>query len=70
VHSAASAGRRIADAKEEGSFAVLIGEKKYRWKLPLGSLLPPKTCAECGEELSGAFKFCPYEGTKLPGKKE
>jgi hypothetical protein len=66
-------GRPIADAKKEGSFSVLVCEKKYRWKLPLGSLLPPKTCAECSEELSGAFKFCPYDGTKLsgtPGTKE
>ncbi len=63
-------GRRIADARKEGSFAVLVGEKKYRWKLPLGSLLPPKSCPECAEELSGAFKFCPYDGTKLPEKKE
>ncbi len=63
-------GRRIADAKKEGSFAVLIGEKKYRWKLPLSSLLPPKMCPECVEKLSGAFKFCPYDGTKLPGTKE
>lgn len=63
-------GRRIADAKKKGSFSVLVGEKKYKWRLPLGSLLPPKTCPECAEKLSGAFKFCPYDGTKLTETKE
>jgi hypothetical protein len=70
VHSAANAGRRIADAKKEGSFSVLIGEKKYRWKLPLRPRRQGRACIECGEELSGAFKFCPYDGTKLPQQKE
>ena len=62
-------GEAIADAKEEGRFAVRLGKDQARWRLPLGSLLPPKTCAKCQEQLSGAFKYCPYCGSKLPERK-
>jgi hypothetical protein len=58
-------GQKIADAKSEGTFSAKIGEKEFRWKLPLGPLLPPKICPSCGERLSGAYKFCPWDGTKL-----
>jgi len=58
-------GQRIADAKGEGSLSVKLGEKEFRWRLPLGSLLPPKICPTCKEKLSGAYKFCPWDGTKL-----
>jgi hypothetical protein len=59
-------GQRIADAKHEGSFAIRLGETDYRWRLPLGSLLPSKTCPKCKESCSGAWKFCPWDGTLLP----
>ena len=55
----------IANAKAESNFTVQNGEEAFKWRLPLGSLLPPKTCAKCGEKLNGAFKFCPYDGTPL-----
>jgi len=55
----------IANAKAESNFTVQNGEEAFKWRLPLGSLLPPKTCAKCGEKLNGAFKFCPYDGTAL-----
>lgn len=63
-------GQNIADAKKEGSFSVELGEREFRWRLPLGSLLPPKICPTCGEKLSGAYKFCPWDGTKLPEAKK
>ena len=63
-------GQKIADAKKEGSFSVEMGEREFRWRLPLGSLLPPKICPTCGEKLSGAYKFCPWDGTKLPEAKK
>jgi len=59
-------GERIADAKSEGVFAVQLGEENYRWRLPLGSLLPRKSCPKCQEALNGAYKFCPWDGTELP----
>lgn len=58
-------GGKIADPGSEGTFKVLIGDEEFRWKLPLGSLLPPKVCPRCGEKLSGAYKYCPYDGVKL-----
>ncbi|MDD4980638.1 MAG: hypothetical protein PHC54_05155 [Candidatus Omnitrophica bacterium] len=58
-------GRSIADAKKDGIFLVKLDEREFRWKLPLGSLLPSKICPTCGEKISGAYKFCPWDGTKL-----
>jgi hypothetical protein len=63
-------GQKIADAKKEGTFSVKVGEREFRWRLPLGSLLPPKICPICRERLSGAYKFCPWDGTKLPEAKK
>ena len=59
-------GQKIANAKKEGSFSVILGERELRWRLPLGSLLPPKICPKCNEKCSGAWKFCPWCGTELP----
>lgn len=58
-------GQNIDDAKSEGTFSVKLGEIEYKWRLPLSSLLPPKICPTCGEKLSGAYKFCPWDGTRL-----
>ncbi|MBI4824671.1 MAG: hypothetical protein HY805_10665 [Nitrospirae bacterium] len=60
------AGMQIANASQEGTFSISLGKREFKWRLPLGSLLSPKTCPKCGEKLSGAYKFCPYDGTRLP----
>jgi hypothetical protein len=62
--------RKIAEAAKEGKFSVLLGEREFKWRLPLDALVPSKTCPTCGEKLSGAFKFCPWDGTKLPEAKK
>lgn len=59
-------GAAIANEKGEGVFYVDVGKKEFRWRLPLSSILPRKVCPTCKESLSGAYKFCPYDGTKLP----
>jgi hypothetical protein len=59
-------GQAIADATRDGVFYVEVGKSEFRWRLPLGSVLPRKTCPVCKESLSGAYKYCPYDGTKLP----
>ena len=59
-------GKMIADADGEGTFAVELGQRNFKWRLPLGSLLPSKTCPVCQEKLNGAYKFCPWDGNKLP----
>lgn len=60
-------GKKIAEAKKEGSFTVKLGSTEFKWRLPLGSLLPPKACPVDGEQLDGSWKFCPWHGNKLSG---
>jgi hypothetical protein len=55
----------LADPKAKGSLVVKIDKHEFRWKLPLGSLLPPKHCPKCKETGSGAWEFCPWCGSKL-----
>jgi hypothetical protein len=58
-------GREIASAPSSRSFDVQLGERRYHWRLPIGSVLPPKACPEDGELLNGAWTFCPWHGTRL-----
>ncbi len=58
-------GREIASATSSRSFDVLLGERRYHWRLPIGSVLPAKVCPEDGEVLNGAWSFCPWHGTRL-----
>jgi hypothetical protein len=62
-------GKAIANAKTDGSFTVQVAQDKFKWRLPLGSLLPQKICPKCGEKFGGNFKYCPYDGTPLPDPK-
>jgi hypothetical protein len=50
---------------EEGQFTVQIGADAYVYRLPIGALLPPKTCPVDGERWSGAYRFCPRHGRPL-----
>jgi hypothetical protein len=59
-------GHVFADARKEGALRVVLGEREFRWRLPLAALLPPRRCPIDGEMLSGAFRFCPYHGAELP----
>jgi len=61
--------RRIVEATQDGKFSVLLGEGEFKWRTPLDALVSPKTCPKCKENMSGAFKFCPWDGTKLPEAK-
>lgn len=63
-------GDRIADAAAPGRFSVELGEEGFHWRLPLGSVLPPKVCPKDGEELNGAWTYCPWHGKKLVKQKE
>ena len=61
-----NAAQDIANATKEGSFSVELGEGRvFNWELPLSSLLALKTCPACGRKLNGAYKYCPWDGTKL-----
>lgn len=59
------AGKAIADPLGEDDFEIRLGEERYSWRLPLGSLMPPKVCPDDGEVLNGAWSYCPWHGTKL-----
>lgn len=59
-------GKSLYDIGKAGSFSVMLADKEFKWKLPLSSLLPQKTCPTCNEKLKGSYKYCPWDGTKLP----
>ena len=63
-------GERLFYPKKEGRFTVKMGEKEFHWRLPLGSLLSSKICPKCGETFSGAYKFCPWDGSALVEKRD
>ena len=58
-------GRALADPLSEGNFAIRIGEQSFEWRLPLGSLVPPKMCPRDKEIVNGAWSYCPWHGEKL-----
>jgi len=58
-------GQVLGRASAEGRFSVQVAETKASWRLPLASLVSERTCPSCQEKLSGAFKFCPYDGASL-----
>jgi len=58
-------GEIIADATGNTAFTITLGDNDYDWRLPLGSLLDPKTCPNDGERMSGAWSFCPWHGLTL-----
>ena len=62
------ADKPIMEAKKDGAFTIGLADESFNWKLPLGSLLPPKVCPVDGEELNGAWKFCPWHGEALKPK--
>jgi hypothetical protein len=59
-------GQKQVDPRRDGALRVALGEREFRWRLPLAALLPPRTCPVDGEVLSGAFRYCPYHGAELP----
>ncbi|PWB75543.1 hypothetical protein C3F09_01905 [candidate division GN15 bacterium] len=55
----------IASATQPGSFKVVMGQKEFKWRLPLSSLVQAKICPKCKEECSGAWRYCAWCGTEL-----
>jgi hypothetical protein len=58
-------GAQIANAKGKGHFKVIVGEKEFKWRLPLDALLPAWVCSACKEECKGSWSFCPWCGTQV-----
>jgi hypothetical protein len=63
--SADKAGRPIADPKSDGSLTVHLTNIALRYRLPLGSVLPPSMDPKTGESFPGSYHFNPYTGSKL-----
>jgi len=58
-------GRRTVEATREGTFVVHVGPSSVRYRLPLGSLLPPAVDEKTGESFPGNYQFNPFTGNKL-----
>ncbi len=63
--NADSAGNPIADPKRSGSLTVHVGDASMRYRLPLGSVLPPSLDPKTRESFPGNYRYNPYTGDKL-----
>lgn len=62
-------GSRRVDPTKPGNFLVKLNVEEFRWRLPLGSLLPSKVCPKCTETFPGNYNYCPFDATLLVEKK-
>lgn len=58
-------GNRLGDPFKPGGLTLKIGDKEFKFRLPVGALLPPKIDASSGEQFPGNYEFNPYTGKKL-----
>ncbi|HMA12241.1 MAG TPA: hypothetical protein VKO83_10155 [Steroidobacteraceae bacterium] len=65
VFPAKADGRPLIDAMQAGTLQVSLYDQTYRWRTPLGSLLPVKVDSKSGEEFPGNYSFNPFTGDKL-----
>lgn len=68
VYPGKADGKLLIDAAQPGSLAITFYGKAQKWRLPLGSLLPPKTDRKTGEDFPGNYLFNPFTGDKLDAK--
>lgn len=61
----AKADNKPVDAGMAGKLAVTFYGKVQQWRLPLGSVLPPKIDASTGEMFPGNFEYNPFTGKKI-----
>lgn len=61
--------KRVSDPYVKGAVQVNILNKEYKWRTPLGTLMPLKYCPKDKEELNGSWEYCPWDGEKLILKK-
>lgn len=65
VYPARQDGKLLLDPTAAGGFKYTVYDKTFTWRLPLGSLLPPKFDPKTHEQFPGNFQFNPYTGAKL-----
>ena len=68
VFPAKADGQPLIEALQPGTVQVAFYDQTYRFRTPLGSLLPVKVDAKTGEEFPGNYSFNPFTGEKLNAK--
>jgi hypothetical protein len=68
VYPGKADGKPLVNAAQPGALAITFYGRKHQWRLPLGSLLPPKVDRKTGEEFPGNYLFNPYTGDRLDVK--
>lgn len=63
-------GRKTIDPMKPGTIDTKFFDAQFRWRLPLGSLLPPMIDSKTNETFPGNYQFNPFTGDKLTRKKE
>jgi hypothetical protein len=58
-------GRLVADPTSKGILSVLVAGKAFKYRLPLGSVLPPKYDPKTEERFPGNYNYNPFTGNKL-----
>lgn len=58
-------GARLLDPRKPGMLQLTYGDRVYKFRLPLGSLLPPKYDPQTGEKFLGSYVYSPFTGVKL-----
>jgi len=56
---------KMIDVKSNGFFKFEYNNIEYKYRLPLGSLMPQKTCHKCYENFTGNYLYCPWDGNLL-----
>lgn len=63
-------GAPYLDPRADQRFEVHVGDERFAFQLPLESLYAKVNCPKCGRLESGAWTYCPYDGTPLGGKSD
>jgi hypothetical protein len=58
-------GHPLADPRSDGSLTLHVGDVAMRYRLPIGSILPPALDPKTGESFPGSYHFNPYTGGAL-----
>ena len=55
----------MVNVKSSGFFKFEYDNIQYKYRLPLGSLIPQKACPKCYENFKGNYLYCPWDGQLL-----
>ncbi|MDI9239223.1 hypothetical protein QLQ15_09900 [Lysobacter sp. LF1] len=58
-------GKPLADPLAPGKVSVQLGQARYDFTTPLGSLLTPQRDPRTGQTFPGSYRFNPYTGSQL-----